>query len=530
MTSVTDLPATEIPSSASDLGRRLERLVPLLLIFVVFLAAVLCITPWPVGAYEDDAIYTLLAKALATGEGYRMINLPGAPEATHYPPGYPFLLSLLWRAWPAFPDNVVVFKFANAVLVAVAAGGAYSFARGRLGYGPLPAALIAMAGIASMTMLQLAGLVLSEPLFVALLFLALPLVERCSREGSVRDAAIAGVLLGVLCMVRTIGVVAVGAAILVLLWRRHLRAAAVIAAVSALFLVPWQMWVGAHESELAPILQGKYGPYGSWLVDGYREGGIDFARKVILKNLAGAGNTLSYLVMPTQLGVLRQISLLMLVPMVLAGLVLVAKRAPFLIAFCLAYVVLIIVWPFHPYRFLLALWPVLVIAVAAVIRVLWTWRPRGSVTAALRFSALGVVGYLTAGHLAYNWVEFREGEWRYLQQGAGESAKPLVEWVARYTNPDDVLSTDHEVVVYLYTGRRGVPTTTFLPSQRLKRFTAADDEHWMGIMVGTFQPRYVITGWPPHVTAADSLSAGASPILRRLGTIPSHTIFERVVQ
>ena len=101
---------------------RSEKLVPVVVVIVVLLTAILSVTPWPVGAYEDDAIYTLLAKALASGEGYRMINLPGTPAATHYPPGYPFLLSLLWRVWPEFPDNVVVFKFANAVLLAAGAG------------------------------------------------------------------------------------------------------------------------------------------------------------------------------------------------------------------------------------------------------------------------------------------------------------------------------------------------------------------------------------------------------------------------
>jgi hypothetical protein len=301
-----------------------------------------------------------------------------------------------------------------------------------------------------------------------------------------------------------------------------------VAAGSALFLVPWQLWVGAYGSELPPVLQGKYGPYGSWLADGYREGGIDFARKVLVKNLASVGNTLSYLVMPVPLGVLRQISLLLLVPTVLSGLVLAAKRAPVLITFCVAYLALIIVWPFHPYRFVLALWPVLIMAVAALIRALWGRRPRGSVPAALRFAALGVVGYLAAGHLAYNWVELREKSYTDLQKGAGESAKPLLEWVVRYTNPDDVLSTEHDVVVYLYTGRRGVPVSTFLASQRVKRFTATDDAHWMRIMVDTFQPRYLITGWPAHVTAADSLSTDASPVLRRLGSIPSHIIYERV--
>ena len=46
-----------------------------------------------VGVFHDDSMYVILARSLATGEGYRYLNLPGAPEATHFPPGYPALLA-----------------------------------------------------------------------------------------------------------------------------------------------------------------------------------------------------------------------------------------------------------------------------------------------------------------------------------------------------------------------------------------------------------------------------------------------------
>ena len=102
------------PSSSLLAALSLDRLLPIALMAIVFFAAMLSVTPWPVGAFQDDAVYTLLAKSLATGEGYRMINLPGSPHATHYPPGYPAFLAVLWRLAPSFPDNIVVFKFANA--------------------------------------------------------------------------------------------------------------------------------------------------------------------------------------------------------------------------------------------------------------------------------------------------------------------------------------------------------------------------------------------------------------------------------
>ena len=142
---------------------RVERLVPFLLVIVVALVAILTITPWPVGAYEDDAIYTVLAKALASGDGYRLINLPGAPHATHYPPGYPFVLALLWRFAPNFPDNIVVFKFANAIFLALAALGAYTFGRARFNISPVPAALLALAGTLSVVVLLITGVPFGSP-------------------------------------------------------------------------------------------------------------------------------------------------------------------------------------------------------------------------------------------------------------------------------------------------------------------------------------------------------------------------------
>ena len=508
---------------------RYERFVPLVLVVVVLVAAIASITPWPVGAYEDDAIYTLLAKSLADGDGYRMMNLPGTPAATHYPPGYPILLSLLWRLTPQFPDNVVVFKFTNALLLAVAAGALYWFARTRLKLDTLAAAGVAVVGMASTMTLHLAGLVLSEPLFLALLFLSLPLIERTASGGRVRDAVLAGGLLGALAMVRTIGAVAIGALIIVLLFRRHIRGAAAVALGSALFLVPWQLWVGAHEGEIAPILVGKYGAYWPWMMDGYREGGIPFARDVVVQNLAGMGNSLSYVLMPVQQAWPRIVALILLVPVVIAGLFVLVRRAPVLAGFFVLYLGVIIVWPFHPHRFLIAMWPLLVVVLASAAQWLWQLSTNGA-TRVARVAGFAALAYLLAGHAAYNWEGFTKHPWEDLQRQAGESAKPLVEWVAQYTEPGDVLSTEHDAVVYLYTGRKGVPTTTFLARQYVAPFTQQETVRWVGEMITTYQPRYFVTGWTPHLKAADTLAARTPPMLRQLGSIPNHVVYERVVQ
>ena len=69
----------------------------------------------PVGVVADDAFYVILARALANGEGYRALNVPGHPAGTHFPPGYPALLALVSFVAPPFPASIAVFKALNAV-------------------------------------------------------------------------------------------------------------------------------------------------------------------------------------------------------------------------------------------------------------------------------------------------------------------------------------------------------------------------------------------------------------------------------
>ena len=75
----------------------------------------------PVGVVADDAFYVILARALATGQGYHVLNVPGHPAGTHFPPGYPALLALLSFVAPAFPASVAAFKAFNAVFLAASA-------------------------------------------------------------------------------------------------------------------------------------------------------------------------------------------------------------------------------------------------------------------------------------------------------------------------------------------------------------------------------------------------------------------------
>src|ERR1019366_9667586 len=60
------------------------------------------------GILQDDGVYLIDGKALAQGDGFRILSLPAQPYDTRYPPLYPLYLSLAWRAVPSYPANLAV--------------------------------------------------------------------------------------------------------------------------------------------------------------------------------------------------------------------------------------------------------------------------------------------------------------------------------------------------------------------------------------------------------------------------------------
>lgn len=516
------------PTAVPDEGLRLARILPVAMAALVLIVAVLTVTPWPVGAFQDDAIYTVLAKALATGEGYRMINLPGSPHATHYPPAYPFFLSLLWRLAPSFPANIVVFKFANAAWLALAASGSYLFARTRLGWGVGRASAAAVAGTLAIVVLLVTGVVLSEPMFMALLFPALLLAERASDTGSLRMAVIAGLACGLLALVRTLGAVIVPAACLVLLARRRVAAAGALAASAAVCVVPWQLWLNAWQHEVPSVLMGKYGAYGPWVADGFREGGFAFAWEVAVANAGAIVRFVGYALMPV--ASLPPRILVIAGACVVSGLgvVVLVRRAPVTAVFLAAYAAVVVAWPFDPDRFVLAVWPLLTLCWLAGLESVVRWRPAGPLRVGARVAVLAVCVATVAGFGTYNWRGYRHQWWASVQRDAGSRAKPIAEWVAASTTASDVLMTDDDLIVYLYTGRRAMPTSTFVPSERVRPPTDQETEAAARTMLDLYRPRYYITTSAPGQRAAERLTMGDAPLLRRHQLIPNAFIYERI--
>ena len=505
-----------------------DRLVPVVVFAVVLLVAILSISPWPVGSFEDDGIYTVLARSLASGDGFRLTNLPGSPNATHYPPGYPFVLSLLWRVSPGFPENLAMLKFANAIFLALAALGTWFFARSRLSMSSWTAGAAAVLSTISIVVLYVTGLVLSEPLFIALLMPALLCADRTVESGDVREAAVAGALLGALALVRTLGALGVVAAVVVLCARKRVRAALVLGAVASVAVVPWQVWQSLHSHEIAPVLLGKYGAYGQWLSEGYSSGGLSFALDVIARNVQGIVSMNGYMFMPFRLELLRVTAFIVAAGLCVAGAATLARRVPVSAVFLGLYVLTILVWPFDANRFLWAIWPLLVLATWHGVARLWSWKVMPARLMMLRPALLALTLLPATGFLLYNVRGYRGAWWASIPRDAANQAAPVVEWVARYTQPSDVIATERDLVVHLYTGRRATPVTTFLPSQRVRPLTNEEDLAAMRQILAAYAPRFVIVTAQQSIASAESLVGANPPALRRLGDLSNARVYERI--
>ena len=505
---------------------RTDRLAPLVAAVLAIGAVVLAIEPWPVGVFQDDGIYVVLGRALATGDGFRFTQMPGAPHATHYPPGYPLFLAALWKLAPSFPSNVTLFKFANAALVGVVAVLTWGFARRQLQLGALGAGAVAVLFTACSPVVLLSVMVMSEPLFMVGVLLALAAGERAARTGTTRDAVVAGVAGVALAMVRTLGSLVVPATVLALVWRRHWRAAAVTTATAAICLLPWQLWVAAHADEVPAVFTGKYGSYGGWLGDAVRAGGISWVLDVVRFN-AGRLAFESWTHTGTVLGPLwlRVTATTVLLGVLVAGMKSAWTRARVVALFTLAYLAVVIAWPFAPARFLWGIWPVL--GMLCVLGVRELAGPSQPGRPPLRRLAVTVLALgLVVGYAKFNAQSAREGWWSQVQGSVAARARPMAEWVRTNTDTNAVIATDDDLLVHLYTGRRTVPNATFPPQEHLTPQTPAFATQALGEILAIYKVDYVLAVSDYGLQAATGLSQGPRPSLRLVTTLPRGSVFE----
>ncbi len=204
-----------------------------------------------VGLFVDDGWYVLLAKSLATGQGYSLINSPSSGILPLYPPAFPFLLSLVYRLSPNFPDNVWLLKSVSVAAMMALGIIAYRYFVKERNLPPMLALTICLAAVLSPPLVFMAtSTVMSECVF-ALIFLATVVVmEKCRRAettaAQLKLAAVGGALASMAFLTRSIAISVIAAGFLYLLKARLLKPAILFAVIVAALCSPWVVYTRLH--------------------------------------------------------------------------------------------------------------------------------------------------------------------------------------------------------------------------------------------------------------------------------------------
>jgi hypothetical protein len=420
--------------------------------------AILLVMPTAlVGVYYDDGIYLALAKSLAEGHGYHLQYLPGTPGAVHYPFGYPLFLAFLWKLWPSFPANVALLRGANAVLMGVFAALAVAYLTPRLRLNRWITAAVVLASCTAIPLVAVTTVLFAEPLFLVLTAAALwtadaalALANDSDRRRSLRLAIAAGVLAGGAAMTRSIGVAVIAGVAIPLLRGRHWRLAAAAGTPAVLLLLPWVLWTGAHHGDLDPLLVSGYGTYGDFL----KQGGTSW---LSLASLGEVARPLAAIGLPPGPAVLRVILGITALVVLLAGMAALTSRAPALGWMLGVYALIVALWPYGPDRFLWGVLPWLAAAFVAGAHLLAS-RPAGApyVRATTATAAIASAAVL----LGFALFQVRLGPRGATSEQVAISAtmNDILPWIRQSTDTTSIIAGEDEALIWLYTGRKAVPS------------------------------------------------------------------------
>jgi len=251
-----------------DANHRVEHrgnLPTIVLIVILFASSGLyyaAIAPERFGSYHDDSIYATTAKAMATGQGYRIISLPSEPAQTKYPPFYPLLLSLIWTVHAQFPQNVVWMTLLSSVAALSFLALTYRYLTSH-GYSTSLQALIVvgLAAINWRTIILAAGMY-SEMFFAALSVAALHLAEReTSGKRNWMSGLLLGILLGLVFLTRSSGLVLLLSVGGYFALHKNWRRAAFVLATGGLFVLGWVWWCYENKTSDSGINTAYYTSY-----------------------------------------------------------------------------------------------------------------------------------------------------------------------------------------------------------------------------------------------------------------------------
>ncbi len=188
----------------------------------------------------DNANYYILAEGLSSGHGYTQISSPNMTPGNHFPPGYPFIMSILMRLGY---EDISVFKWLNGVFLLLSSFVFYGISLQLTKHRWFSCAM-GLFLLFNAHLLEYATVMMSE---IPFLFLQLSAVWALLRwhETDFRISSVYTYLfLGLLVLsiyTRTIGVALFGAVLLYLLIEKRFKSALLVFGFVVLAIAPWQI-------------------------------------------------------------------------------------------------------------------------------------------------------------------------------------------------------------------------------------------------------------------------------------------------
>jgi len=490
-TAITDLRAGAQPRCQMDTravsdtrayGARRIALGAAAVTALVAVLALLALQAGVVGLFHDDGIYVSVARGLAEGHGYRLVDLPGDPLQTKYPFLYSGLLAVVWKVWPDFPANVMAMKLVGVAALAASTWLAIRWYGRRFGRDDPFALVFGLLVGAGATVLPYGNFTLTELPFLAACLLAFAIADPASPHGEAtrpadRRLAIAlGLVVGAACLLRMAAApLALGGLVIFLRGRRLGPLLWYVAVVGAL-VAPWLAFKAWAPDPPSNPLLAYYTEYEPSVFELAVRDGPGPALGIVADNLWYVGWALDQALMLPLAPWLR----FLVYPIVILGLVR-AARGPVGLAhwFAVVYLALIVSWPFHPARYALPLLPIMPLGLVVGVRELWRLiegAPRlAAQRAALRAVALAPVAIvlllLSGWYLAFqnrSSGNLRLWSWGEIEYGF-EGFEETFAWIRENTPPDVVLASAFDPMYFLYTDRDAVrpwfhrPWTYFYP-------------------------------------------------------------------
>lgn len=456
------------------------------------------------GLIVDDAWYMVLAKALAQGDGYKLISAAGGAILPAVPPGFPMLLAPVFWLGPSFPDNIAWLKGVSIVaMVATGPASYWYFVRHRK-LRPSLAAILSFAVVTMPAFVFLAtSTVMADCVFTLAQVVTVVWLERGARhDQSAKSVVVAGVLAAATFLIRTAGVALIVAGVAYLIKERLWMRAAVFAAVVAVCVTPWLLYAQAHqptpEQRLAHggAIAYSYAELLSMSHTGDpaspRVSAASLADRVVRNAVNILGRDLGAIVMPglyrgpdesgqevisvggsegTQVSGMGGARAIMAVSFAISAIILIGFAglarsgvtvAELLVPIALAMILLV---GAQSYRYVLPLAPFLLLyfwrgadaTCALVVRAVWASTPRAR---AGRVVLLAIVGLNLIDHAIYIRIKNTTSSSEWVQL-ARETDEVLV-WMNQNLHDTAAVASTNPGLVFLRTGRTAYAPTNLL--------------------------------------------------------------------